>query len=417
MSSSEKPRNYVKSFFAPSFQAAMERAGREMGPDALLLDSREAPPEARHLGAYEVVFGVAQPEPNAAAEPPAADPGETSGTTSAVANAPLPEFRPAPSVPSERMAGLPEAEIRRLKEVYRALRRLKEVYSLLNRPLAEAVPGDPEPDNEVSQWLVDAGMESALAGEIEAAARRRITPAPASRAGMPHLVPEPASRVLWRKAEEELASRFSVAPQLGRVTALVGPPGSGKTTTLVKLAMKHGLAAGRPVRLISTDTRRIGATEQLRSYATEFRMPFQAADGIAALAQAIGAAPDNALVLIDTPGSSARMLQDGGSGLAAYLSRRQEIDTHLVLTASMRLIDLYRAAALYSSFRPSKWIFTRLDETSSMASVFCAAARRNLPVSFLAAGQSVPDDLAPADKAAIVRSMVRQLPFTLAAVA
>ena len=88
------------------------------------------------------------------------------------------------------------------------------------------------------------------------------------------------------------------------------------------------------------------------------------------------------------------MLQDGGSGLAAYLSRRQEIDTHLVLTASMRLIDLYRAAALYSSFRPSKLIFTRLDETSSMASVFCVAARRNLPVSFLAAGQSVPDDLA-----------------------
>ena len=112
MSSSEKPRNYVKSFFAPSFQAAMERAGREMGPDALLLDSREAPPEARHLGAYEVVFGVAQPEPNAAAEPPAADPGETTETPSAVANAPLPEFRPAPSVPSERMASLPEAEIR-----------------------------------------------------------------------------------------------------------------------------------------------------------------------------------------------------------------------------------------------------------------------------------------------------------------
>jgi flagellar biosynthesis protein FlhF len=417
MSSSEKPRNYVKSFFAPSFQAAMERAGREMGPDALLLDSREAPPEARHLGAYEVVFGVAGSEPNAAAEPAAADPGERGRTPSAVANAALPQSRPAQSAHSEPIGVLQEAEIRRLKEVYCALRRLKEVYGLLKRPLAEAVTADPETDHEVCEWLVDAGMEDALAGEIEAAARRRITPPPAPRTGMPHLVPEPASRVLWRKTEEELASRFSVAPQLGRVTALVGPPGSGKTTTLVKLAVKHGLAAGRPVRLISTDTRRIGATEQLRSYATEFPMPFQAADGISALAQAIGAAPDNALVLIDTPGSSARMLQDGGSGLAAYLCRRQEIDTHLVLTASMRLIDLYRAAALYSSFRPSKLIFTRLDETSSMASVFCVAARRNLPVSFLTAGQSVPEDLEPADKAVITRSLVRQLPYTLAAVA
>src|SRR5208283_6016836 len=110
MSSSEKPRNYVKSFFAPSFQAAMERAGREMGPDALLLDSREAPPEARHLGAYEVVFGVAGSEPNAAAESPAADPGEKSGTPSPVANASLPEFRPAQSEPFEPVCGLPEAE-------------------------------------------------------------------------------------------------------------------------------------------------------------------------------------------------------------------------------------------------------------------------------------------------------------------
>ena len=418
MPSREKPRNYVKSFFAPSFQAAMEQAGREMGPDALLLDSREAPPEARHLGAYEVVFGVARAASAAtaaAAEAPVADAGQTRPVPALVVDAALPKLRPVPHAPVELMDALPEADARRLKEVHSALRRLKEVYSLLNRPLTEASPAGTEPDNEVSQWLVDAGVENDLAMEIEAAARRRIAPLPEPRPGMPHLVPEPASRVLWRKAEEELSSRFSVAPQLGRITALVGPPGSGKTTTLVKLAVTHGLAAGRPVHLISTDTQRIGATEQIRSYAAAFRIPFQAADGIATLAQAIAAAPQKALVLIDTPGSSARMLQEG-SGLAAYLSR-QEIDTHLVLTASMRLMDLYRAAALYSSFRPSKLIFTRLDETSSMASVFCVAARRRLPVSFLTAGQSVPDDLEPADRAAIAQSLVRQLPYTLAAVA
>jgi len=411
MPSNDKPRNYVKSFFAPSFQAAMEQAGREMGPDALLLDSRETLPEARHLGAFEVVFGVA--------ESPSGDSGEATETSSPVASQSVPESQTVPPAPSEFDSKLPNAEAR-LQGVYRGLRRLREVYNLRNspkRPAAAPASASPQPRHEVGEWLVDAGIEIALAEEIEAAARRRTVPPLARRAGMPHLLPEAASRVLWSKTEEELASRFSVAPQLGRVTALVGPPGSGKTTTLVKLAVTHGLAAGRPVRLISADTQRIGGAEQLHSFAAAFQMPFEAADGIADLAQAIAAAPADALVLIDTPGSSARMLQDGGSGLAAYLSRRQEIDTHLVLTASMRLTDLYRAAALYSSFRSSKLIFTRLDETSSMASVFCVAARRNLPLSFLAAGQSVPEDLEPADKAAIARSLVRQLPYTLAAVA
>src|ERR1017187_3057588 len=73
MSTARKPSTYVKSFFAESIQAAMEEAQAELGPDALLLDSREAPPEARHLGDYEVVFGAGPDVPaSLPATPPAA---------------------------------------------------------------------------------------------------------------------------------------------------------------------------------------------------------------------------------------------------------------------------------------------------------------------------------------------------------
>jgi flagellar biosynthesis protein FlhF len=140
-------------------------------------------------------------------------------------------------------------------------------------------------------------------------------------------------------------------------------------------------------------------------------------ESVAALAQAVDAAPPSALVLIDSPGYSAAMLKDLGGDLAGFLNRRQDIDTHLVLTASMRIEDLYRAADLYDAFRPSKLLFTRLDETTSLASVFCVAARRNMPVSYFSTGQSVPEDLEPATKERVVGSLVRQLPCGVEAVA
>jgi flagellar biosynthesis protein FlhF len=111
------------------------------------------------------------------------------------------------------------------------------------------------------------------------------------------------------------------------------------------------------------------------------------------------------------------MLKDLGGDMAAVFSRRQDIDTHLVLTASMQLENLYRAAAAYEAFRPAKLLFTRVDEASSLAAVFCTAFRRNRPVSFLSTGQSVPEDLEPATKERVVDSLVRQLPCGVEAVA
>ena len=365
MSNSEQAANlYVKSFFAGSVPAAMEQARRELGSDALLLNSREAPPEARHLGDFEVVFGV------------------------------WPE-----SIDKTKTAVLAPATVSRAEELHH---RMSEIRQMLRRNRSGlAAPSGAGPEEERPFSIGPAGRKRTAKGAVLDIVR-------------PHsAAPDPESSA----AAGELASRFEVRPEIGRITALVGPPGSGKTTTLVKLAVNQCLKLGRAVRLISADTLRIGAAEQLRTYAAILGVPFQAAENTVALAQAIDSTPPNTYVLIDTPGFSAAMQQELGGDLAVFLRRRQDIDTHLVLTASMDRAGLRSAIDRFDEFNPGKLIFTRMDETTSAAAVFSEAARTQKPLSFLCHGQSVPEDIEEATKDRVIDSLARQLPDSLQAVA
>ena len=262
-----------------------------------------------------------------------------------------------------------------------------------------------------------AGVTRALAAEIDLAVQQRLRGRGPVRIGRPKSMPAWSAVDLNRETLAELESRFEVAPETGRITVLVGPPGAGKTSALVKLAVTRGLAAQRPVRLLSIDHYRIAAAEQLRTYAAILGVPFTLAETTVALAQAIDAAPPETLLLIDTPGYTAASLEESAQDLASFLRGRRDIDTHLVLTASMRQADLQRTVDLFQVFQPAKLLFTRLDETDSTGAMFCEAARTGKPLSFLSTGQVIPEDMEPATKARITSFLVRELPQALEAVA
>ena len=179
--------------------------------------------------------------------------------------------------------------------------------------------------------------------------------------------------------------------------ALVGPPGCGKTTTLVKLAVNYGLAARKPVVLISMDTQRVAAAEQLRSYAAILGVGFQVLETTAALAQAIEENRGKELIFIDTPGLAFGDMEDSSS-LAHFLSTRKDIDTHLVLSASMKSADLTRMVDCYEIFRPQRLLFTKLDETVSFGPILNEAARTGKALSFFATGQRIPEDIEAASQ-------------------
>jgi len=116
-----------------------------------------------------------------------------------------------------------------------------------------------------------------------------------------------------------------------------------------------------------------------------------------ALAQALEEHRAKDWVFVDTPGLAAGEMEDAAD-LARLIAAHPEIDTHLVLSASMKPADLARVIGRYQIFQPRKLLFTRLDETDRLGALVSEAARRSLPISFLATGQQIPDDIEPASK-------------------
>jgi flagellar biosynthesis protein FlhF len=359
----------VKSYFASSVEAAMEQARREMGTEALLVSSRKAPPEAQDLGEYEVVFAVV--------------PGGT-------------EAQPAGQTPAIDPAAAP-AEDPVMRELGRLRKQIEEMGSALNAHASHwAVPG-PEFAETFSR-LVQNDFSVDVAKKIMKRAHERLEGDPASRQRGKQIFDGESIESAVRVELERLVSvdaGLETSGERARVLALVGPPGCGKTTTLVKLAVRYGLASSRGVQLITTDTRRVATVEQLRTYAAIIGAGLAAVDTTRGLQQALEENREKGLTLIDTQGYAASEMNEA-SELAQFLSREARVEVHLVAPASMRSADLCRAIDRYEVFSPSKLIFTRIDEASALGAVVSESVRTGKPVSFLATGQQIPEDIEPA---------------------
>ncbi|AUM96441.1 TPA: flagellar biosynthesis protein FlhF [Clostridium botulinum] len=187
-----------------------------------------------------------------------------------------------------------------------------------------------------------------------------------------------------------------------KVTVLVGPTGVGKTTTIAKLAGKLSLIDKKKVGLITIDTYRIGAVEQLKTYADIMNIPFKVVFSIKDMEKSIIDLDYCDVILVDTTGrSSKNMMQI--SELRAFIEKIKEKSVHLVISASTKNKDIETIIKGYTILEYENIIITKLDETSTYGSILTILDKGKKPISFITTGQDVPDDIKEGNKEEIAK--------------
>jgi flagellar biosynthesis protein FlhF len=187
-----------------------------------------------------------------------------------------------------------------------------------------------------------------------------------------------------------------------RVVALIGPTGVGKTTTVAKLAASFKLVQGLRTGLVTVDTYRIAAVEQLKTYADIIDVPLAVANDPGGIRRAIEELGALDIVFVDTAGRSPRdavRIRE----LEAFMAQSRPDEVHLVLSAGAGERALKSAVERFARVRPDRLIVTKLDEAQTLGSVFGLLGQANLPVSYLTTGQAVPDDIEAADRRRLAR--------------
>ncbi|MCZ6679164.1 MAG: flagellar biosynthesis protein FlhF [Candidatus Poribacteria bacterium] len=189
------------------------------------------------------------------------------------------------------------------------------------------------------------------------------------------------------------------------VVALVGPTGVGKTTTLAKLAAQHQFQK-KEIVLITTDDYRIGAIEQLETYAGILSLPIEVAHEPEELEAQIAKHASADLILIDTPGRSQldvpriRLIE-------SFLNAARPTETHLLLNMTTRNEDINSVVDRFGTVGVDQLMFTKLDESTCYGSILNVSARTKKPISYLTTGQDVAEDIELATHRRIATFLLR----------
>ncbi|MBN5034064.1 flagellar biosynthesis protein FlhF [Stenotrophomonas maltophilia] len=363
---------FAEAIVAPAATVPANRARFQIDP----------PHEAHH----ESVAPAVQPPPLPTAAVIDAQPGiaasEPAAVEAAVEASPAPMLAPAPTL---TVVAQDDAEIRQLRQEVAGMRQVIERE--MNRFTDERLRGSPVRATALD-LMDEYGFDTGLARDV-AMQIPLETEAHRGRGLMLGLI----------------SRKLPIAPvdplEEGGVIALVGPTGAGKTTTIAKLASRFAEKhAPRDVALVTTDTTRIGAREQLYGYGRQLGIAVHEANSGTDLDQLLERLKDYKLVLIDTAGLGPR-----DRALAAqlqWLRAARQVRTLLVLPANTSFGDMDEVVRRFGAANLQGLVLSKLDETGRFGNALSVAVDHVLPITWVTDGQDVPEDLHRASAANLV---------------
>ncbi|HUQ69735.1 MAG TPA: flagellar biosynthesis protein FlhF [Planctomycetaceae bacterium] len=454
----------VRTFKAASLQAALEIVRTELGPDAVILHTRQL--EARRLFPWPTkrtevevtagrgVSGDASPRVTVSASttiaarstveelapPPELLPSSRTTPTSPRHNVAPPRWSPNDVIPDDEPVAKPTAS--RLPKLVTPPAPTQKT-PIPPPPMKSVVPDtiaarsrlastdQPRGDSlaiqqrldTLQRMILDLGRERSghalhdvpaelfplytrlVEAEVEDDLARELVCRAKERASKGQLAdPNAMLSLVTAHIEQELRPAPPITAVRGRrkVVALVGPTGVGKTTTLAKLAANFRLRDGLRVGLVTVDTYRVAAVEQLRTYAELIDLPMKVVTQPSEMPRALNELAGLDLVLIDTAGRSPRddvRIQE----LRDVLEAAAIDEVHLVLSLASGLPALKTAAANFQSVGVTSIMLTKLDEATGCGPLLPIARQLKTPVSYLTTGQNVPDDIEPAQRTRMAR--------------
>ena len=396
----------VKSYRARSLQEALSLVRQDLGPDAAVLHTREV-----RGGLWGWLRGARQVEVTASLGvhvlsrfPESSTMGQQGETGRRVGEPPT--RYPTPDVAGQRLPPAHEQDYRAKfrDDLKGQLADLQSMVEDLCRKSAESKQdGLPESLFHLFADLIDAEVNEELARELVERLRN------ASGGDLEDRVLLMAR--LARLIEEEIdcCGPIQVTPGQRRLVALVGPTGVGKTTTIAKLAANFHLRDRCRVGLITVDTYRIAAVDQLRTYADIIDLPMEIVATPRDMRAAVARLADFDLVLMDTagrsPGDEVKIQE-----LRSMLAEARADEVHLVLSSVASTASMKKSAERFAEVGATAVILTKLDEATGLGNLLPLLRSCRLPLSYVTNGQNVPDDIAAADRRKLARVVLGMEP-------
>ncbi|MCX6138835.1 MAG: flagellar biosynthesis protein FlhF [Ignavibacteriales bacterium] len=402
----------IKKFTAPTMKEATEQMKRELGPEAIILNTRKMGKSTmvNFLGKemVEVTAAIDEPLPKRA-RPESRSKSEEEFRR--ILQQEKGERDIAPETPgtiddlrsmaqqfdkrSQRTVPVGQAEYQQLRddvdEIKATLATIAEHFKY------SKMPALPEPLRQAYARLVNNDVDERQAADIVQAVYGKLNDAQlSSRSDTEKALLSEIARSLKTAALPRGKSKSC------RIVALVGPTGVGKTTTIAKLAAISKLINRLDVGLISADTYRIGAIEQLRTFAGIADIPMEVVYKPKEIAAAVKKFRNKDIVFIDTVGRNQKLSKDI-TELKKFLEAAAPDEIHLVVSGTTGKRTLSDVVNKFSMLKANRLILSKMDEAASVGSLLNVLQESQIPVSYITTGQTVPDDIITADSAMLAK--------------